>query len=319
MIRIQTLAAACLSLMAVSLAQAASTSSASVKQLKFLLIDLTPDDGVAPSFQLLGEQNLSSVNGWVDDAFRSSPGIALTSQSVPGWMAPLVGETSTVAGLAGSSWSIQAQSMSVSGSANGAGAKYEWNLTSGTTAPGDYWLRNVELAANSALLVRLDYALDALASNAPACPAGDICTDLVGVNTEMSRASVGLSLSYNYEVEEDGLFVSYNKGVGNSISATATRGVEAGAYFLDRTAGVLVKAPVAIAARDQAQHADGTLELVFANASPSTQLANLRVSVGIWGQASTPAVPEAGTAGAFALGLTGLMLVRRRLGARPAR
>lgn len=306
--RMNSLALACVLSTLSGTVFAASSASASVTGIKFQLIDLAPDDGVAPSFTL-GDDNVTMAYGWVDDVGRTSTPLPQVMQSTPGWLANQSGRLTSTSSTAVVDWSAGAEGLGLSASAQGLGGQYNLSLVTGDGSDSDYLVRNLRLSANSLLNVELSYSLDALASNAPACVKDDVCARWSSFSTERANASVGLSLSYNYL--EDGLNVGYSKLVRDSVQAMASPGIEAGAYIFDEGTGDLQLVSEEVPGHDQASHAEGILKVSFFNASQSDQLAKLRIGMSVWGAGNTLAVPEPSQFYLFALG-SGALYARLR-------
>lgn len=308
MTRMNSLALACVLSTVSCTAFAASSASASVTNIKFQLIDLAPDDGIAPSFTL-GDDNVTMASGWVDDFGRTTPLYPL-SQSTPGWLASQSGNLTSASSAAIVDWSAGSQGLGLSASAQGWGAQYNVSLVTGDGSESEYLMRNLRLSANALLNVELSYSLDASASNAPTCLANDVCLRSSSFTTERANASLGLSLAYHYL--EDGLNVGYSRLVGDSVHATASAGIQAGAYIFDDSTGDLQLVTDEVPGSDQANHADGVLKVSFFNASQSDQLAKLRIGMTVWGAGTTQAVPEPSSFGLFALGAAALYVRSRR-------
>ena len=200
--------------------------------------------------------------------------------------------------------------LGLTGSAQGSGAQYNVSLLTGDGSESDYLLRNLRLSANALLNVELSYSWSASASNAPTCHVNDVCVRSSSINSERANASVGLSLSYNYL--DDGMYVGYSKLVGDSVHATASAGIQAGAYVFDDSTGDLQLVTDDVPGSDQTNHADGVLKVSFFNASQSDQLAKLRIGMTVWGAGTTQAVPEPSSFGLFALGAAALYARSRR-------
>ena len=291
-------------------AVAGSMASTSV-EIKFHLIDLTPEDGVAPSFSFLDGGNQTSVDQVVDDARRTSASPLALKTSTLGWMSSTSGELTSAGDGAQNTWVVTPNGLSLTGSARGLDGYFEGGLVTSALEDGAYWLRNLALSANSVLNIELSYSLHAEASNAPPCLADALCLSGLHFNTERAGASVGVSLAYAYQ--EDGLNVSYNRQSGDSVWATTKPRVEVGALFVDEAIGDLVITEQEIPGEDQVRNAAGLLKVSFLNATQQQQLANLRISTSVWGRGNTPAVPEPGafTLGLIGLGLAALMVKRR--------
>ncbi len=284
-----------------SSAWAVSLASASIGSVKFQLIDLAPDDGLAPSLTFIDGENQTIISGWVDDSTRTTAGIPRTNESSVGWSSQLSGSAASPSADATASWSASSSGISLSGAAQGLGGKYTWDLTTGPASSGDYWLRNIKLSAHSYLTIEASYSLDAEASNAMPCLAETGCP--VAGKYELAGASAGMSLAYNYL--EDGLSVGYNRTAGDGVLAIARPFVQAGTIFWN--AGKLSIQEFDQPGTDQAFHKDGVLTLAFMNASDVDQTANLRIGVSIWGEGNTLAIPEPSTAILYGIGLIALI------------
>lgn len=285
-----------------------STASASISSVTFTLIDLKPDDGVAPSFSFIDGENATVVYGSVDDFSRDTQGILRTDKAIAGWLSPSSGSAVTPSGNATASWASTFDGMTLSATAMGPGGQYTWNMSAGAASSGDYWLRNIQLSANSYLSIELTYALNVEASNAIPCLADTFCSNAPLL--ELAGASAGMSLAYSYF--EDGLSVSYSKSVSSGqLLAIARPAIQAGSAYFD--AGKIKFHEFDQPGVDEAFHEDGVLSLAFANASDADQTARLRVGMSVWGDGATPAIPEASTAMLYSVGLLALVgAVRRR-------
>lgn len=310
MIRFRSVALACVLVAATLPASAGSSAFASISSIKFQLIDLDPDDGVAASFRFMDGQNRTDASHWVDDAAQMSS-IVRTSQTLDTWMAPMSGAVVSSGDGAITSWLVTPDTMSVAGVARGLGGQFEGNVSSGPLSD-HYWLRNLALSGHAALNIELSYSLDVAAGNAPPCVAEDLCARVLSFNTERSGASVGASLSYSYL--EDGLSVSYSRHFGDSIQATAVPRIAVGAYVLDEDLGDIIVNENEIPGVDQSRHSEGKLKFSFINASQQQQTANFQVSAMVWGKGNTPAVPEPHFAFMCiaGLGMIGMRAIRRR-------
>lgn len=309
MTRFRSVATACLLAAATLPASAGSSASASISSIKFQLIDLTPDDGVAASFGFIGGENRTNASHWVDDAqtFYVVP----TSQVLDAWMAPMSGVV--VSGGAGAitTWVVTSDAMSVTGVASGLGGQFQGQVASGPLRD-QFWLRNLALSGNAALSIELSYSLDAAASNAPPCIAEDLCARGLSFNTERAGSSVGVGLSYSYQ--EDGFSVFYDKHFGDMVQATAVPHIEVGAYVLDEDLGDITVNESEVPGADQSKHAEGKFKLSFVNVSQQQQTANLWLSSSVWGEGNTPAVPEPQLAFLCiaGLGVIGMRAIRQR-------
>jgi hypothetical protein len=309
MSRFHALALACALVAAASPAVAGSSASASFSQIKFQLVDLDPDDGQAPSFSFLDGENFTSVSGWAGDA-SGAGSFTPIGQSAPGWLQPLSG-TAASGGLgSNANWSADASAVSLTGSAQSASGYYRLDVRSGTSSPAEYYLRNLQLSANSALKIEATYALDVSASGTAPCLSGFFCEKGWRSYDTMAGASVGLGLAYSYL--DDGLSVGYSKLAGDSISAFSTPGAQAGAVFIDTETGDPTLILEDVPSLGQTKHAEGVLKLSFVNASQFAQKANLYASLSVWGQDNTPAVPEPAMPVLFACGALALAVRVRR-------
>ena len=114
--RMNLLSLACSLYVMSSAVFAASSASASVTNIKFQLIDLAPDDGVAPGFTF-GDDNVTMVSGWVDDFGRTTPLYPL-SQSTPGWLASQSGQVTSASSTAVVDWNAGPQGLGCKRPAN---------------------------------------------------------------------------------------------------------------------------------------------------------------------------------------------------------
>lgn len=300
---LSVVAVAALSLVG-SLAQAASQSSATISGLTFSLIDLNPNDGIAPSFSFLtttgttaltlGANNTSLVESESMSTSRAGT-FSFTREQ-------LVSITNAYAKGA-----LTTESLSVSGAASGPSTSYNGSASTGSSQSYYYYPQlNLSLSANTLLLIDADIKLKAEASNAtPSCSYYYYCS-----SSEQASATATSSLIYNYS--GGNVSSQYNGTQTRTLQANATGGVTNSSYQYDNATGSYRYVTTTTPGRDDYKVLDESLRSVFSNSSNMTQSAAFALSVSVSGQAMTAAIPEPAT---YALMLQGLLaggwLVRR--------
>lgn len=108
-------------------AVADSTASTSV-EVKFQLIDLTPEDGESPRFSFLDGGNQTCVSRVVDDAYRNSASSLAHKRSTVGWMSPTSGQLTSAGRGAQNTWVATPDGLSLTGSARWLGGCFDGGL-----------------------------------------------------------------------------------------------------------------------------------------------------------------------------------------------
>lgn len=290
-------------------AQAASQSSASISGLTFTLIDLTPNDGVAPSFSFLTSAGSTALTisandtfvGEIDSASRTRPGMFSFSQQA---LAELT--------RAGARGSVDDKSLSVSGYANGPQTTYNASASTGYISSSYYYYGQpltLSLSANSVLLIDANVSLTASASNPQACTYYYYCNNA----GELASASATSYLSYNYTGSP--ISSSYSGAQTLSLQASAQGEYSLGNYQYDPATGSYTYVYATYPKHEDNKQLNDVLRSVFSNSSSLTQSASFGLSVAVSGQATTSAlIPEPSTYALFAQGLVfgGLVVARRR-------
>jgi hypothetical protein len=299
-----------------TLACAAAQSSASITNLRFELIDLNPLDGA--SFTLKNDAGTTSVSLNVADTATGESDVFDKAQ--PGLMSFTQVRDASLSHVSGA-LALNGNSMSVQGSAFGAGTSYDVAAASGSVN----WTgsNNITLSAQSILIIRADATAFAAASNPQDCGPAYCYT------TEAADALVSMSLSYSDSSGASSMFY-------NGSAVVAADALAHGAYVEQALVGYLDvsgfgydcnlqynhaycqpifrEVPVAFA-EESISHSDG-LVTIFTNTSDRDVTGSLALSVRTSGVAHTdfasPAVPEPGTWGLMALGFMALGLVKRR-------
>ena len=283
--------------------QAASEASATVSGLTFTLVDLTPDDGVAPSFSFMkASGNTSTLLSLKDDALLEKSAWSAASRGTYSFARD---EWLSIA-HAQAHVSAADQTLFVSGEASGPGTSFNATLTTGVNLVYYYPSApvNLSLAANSALLIDVHYELTASASHPSAC------SDSSCPSAEKAGARLMSSLVYGYQDSEG--WIDRQDNQMRTLQALARGAFPAVYYAYDPVLGYSVPVTTVIPAVEDHKQQSGALRTVFTNSSDDTQSAAWQVSISAWGTASTAAVPEVGTAWMCALGLAVMTLMRRQ-------
>lgn len=309
MSRILSATAAAALMLSASVAHSAAQSSASISGLTFTLIDLNPNDNVAPSFSFLTTTGATSLTisasdtaiGESDSATRLRPGTFSFSQQA---LADLT--------HAGASGAVDSQSLSVSGYADGLQTSYNASAYTGVNPSSYYYYGtplNLSLSANTVLLIDANVSLSASASNPQACSYYYYCYN----SGESSTATATSSLSYNYSGSS--INSSYNGSQSLTLQATAQGEYTDGYYQYDPSLGYSTYVYTTHPKREDDKQLNDVLRSVFSNSSSVTQTAVFGLSVAVSGQASTTGlIPEPSTYALWAEGLLvgGVLVARRR-------
>ncbi len=283
--------------------QAASEASAMVSGLTFTLVDLTPDDGVAPSFSFVKASGSTSASLTLkDDALLEKSAWSASSRGTYSFTRD---EWLSIT-HAQAHFSAADQTLFVSGEASGPGMSFNAAATTGVNLVYYYPSApvNLSLAANSALLIDVHYELTASASHPSACGYSS-CP-----STEKAGARLMSSLVYGYQDTEG--WIDRQDNQMRTLQASAQGAFSTVYYAYDPALGYSVPVTTIIPAVEEHKRQPGVLRTVFTNSSDDTQSAAWLVSVSVGGTATTAAVPEVGTFWMCALGLAGTVLMRRR-------
>jgi len=317
MIRFTTVAAACAIALSATSAFAASQSSASISGLTFTLIDLTPRDGIAPSFSFLSSTGSTALTiSASDTALGESESAARTRPGTFSFTRDYLVELTN----ASSSASITSDKLTVSGAASGPQTSYSASASAGVINSSSYYYSlplNLTLSANSLLLIDATFSLAASASN-PSFSNSYYYSNV----TESASASASLNLSYNYSA--GGVSASYNGQQTRSLQASARGAYTDYTYGYDEY-GYYSPIYTTYPKTEEDKTLSDTLTGVFTNASAYDQSASLGLSVSVSGQATTapivvtnplPPVAQVPEPETLALGFGGLgviaLLARRR-------
>lgn len=291
--RMTAVALACVCSFAASSAMAASNASASIGNLSFTLIDLDPFDGLTPTVNFttgnggtaLSISAADTAIGESESAGRARPG---TFSFTKEFLAELTNASAQA--------SISQQGLSAQGHANGAGTSFNASASTGLQSSYYGGAFSVSLSANSALLISAELSLSAEASN-PTCSYYYYCYS----GSEQASASGSLTLSYSYS--GNGAYVNYSRSDGQSLTASAMASYENYNYQYNPNTGYYDYVYYTVPGYEESKSLNQVLKGTFTNMSSATQYASLGLSVGVSGQATTAAVPEAGTLGMAAAGL----------------
>lgn len=305
MIRFRSVALACALVAATLPAFAASSASASISNIQFQLIDLTPTDTLVSSFNLNGLPGSISFN--ISDYAQSAnesygynrAGLGTYTKSVSGDLG-----TVSVDLFAGQT------SLSVQGEAAGASTSYNASITANGSS---YYSGSITLSAQSVLVITADSLVTASATNPTACSPYSYwyCNA-----SESASASSWLNLSYSLPTPAGA--ISGNSSNNLSLSAQArgefaSQSYQTYDYSKPDWYNHPIYSTIIVPASEQSLSDSRQFYAVFANTSNSEQTANFNIGVQISGFASTaPAlavaapIPEPGT---IALTLAGLAFV----------
>ncbi|MDO9238072.1 MAG: PEP-CTERM sorting domain-containing protein [Aquabacterium sp.] len=300
---LSVVAVAALSLVS-SLAQAASQSSATISGLTFSLIDLNPNDGIAPSFSFLTTTGTTALTLSANDGGLVEAESMSTSR--PGTFSFTREQLASITN-AYAKGALSSESLSVSGAASGPSTSYSGSASTGSPQSYYYYSTlNLSLSANTLLMIDADIKLKAEASNAAACNSYYYYCS----STEIANATAVSTLSYNYS--GGNVSSQYNGTQSRTLQATASGGVTSSYYQYDNATGSYRYVTTTTPASDGYKVLDESLRSVFSNSSNMTQAAAFGLSVSVSGQAMSAAIPEPAT---YALMLQGLLaggwLVRR--------
>ncbi|RZI78956.1 MAG: PEP-CTERM sorting domain-containing protein, partial [Rubrivivax sp.] len=263
----------------------------------FTLIDLDPFDGLTPTVNFTTGNGSTALSisaadtaiGEAESAGRTRPGTFSFSKE---FLAELTNASAQA--------SISQNALSAQGYANGAGTSFSAAASTGNPSGNYNNVLSISLSANAALLVNADLSLSAAASNGTCSYYYYYCSSYYS-NLDQATATGSLSLSYSYSA--DGAYVSYNRNDTQSLTATSTGAYQTYNYQYNPNTGYYEYVYFTVPGTSDARSLTQVLKGTFTNMSNSTQYASLGLSVGVSGQATSAAVPEAGTLGMAAAGL----------------
>ena len=194
---------------------------------------------------------------------------------------------------------VTSTSVLASGSAAGKGTSFNASAYTGQGSSSYYYYGSyyaIDLSPHSVLVVTARASVDAWAGN-PQC-ANTTGYYYSGCSNESASGTAGMNLSYSYY----GSGVSTNYTFSDSVNASANATYSYSYQYDPKTGyGSYVYTPNP----NQLNTSGKLLTAVFTNSSDQVQRATLGLSASVQGYATT-AIPEAGTAAMFALGLLGL-------------
>ncbi len=312
MIRIRSVALACGLVAATLPAFAASSASASISNIQFQVIDLTPTDASVSGFSLASLPGSLSFN-LSDSSQSASESYNYTRNGLGTYTKTAAGDLDTVS----ASLSVGLNSLSVQGQAGGPGTSYSATVSSNGSSY--YYNGSIKLSAQSVLIITADALVKASATNPAACSSIYYYCDY----TETASSSTWMNLSYSLPTPAGSVSGSSNNNL--SINANAR-----GEYSYQTYQGYDYSKPdwynypiystVVVPAFEQTLSDSRQFYAVFANTSNTEQTAYFNIGAQVGGRASTALpinltpVPEPGT---WALTLAGLGLIgavaRRRV------
>lgn len=311
MTRIRSVALACALAAATLPTFAASSASASISNIQFQVIDLTPTDASVSGFSLTSLPGTMSFN-LSDNSQSASESYNYSRNGLGTYTKTASGDLDTV------SASVHAglNSLSVQGQAGGPGTSYSASVSSNGSSY--YYNGSIKLSAQSVLIITADALVKASATNPSACSS----TYYYCSNTETASSSTWMNLSYSLPTPAGSVSGSSNNNL--NINANAR-----GEYSYQTYQGYDYSKPdwynhpiystIVVPAAEQTLSDSRQFYAVFANTSNSEQTAYFNIGAQISGRATTALpinlspVPEPGT-WALALAGLGLMgaLARRR-------
>lgn len=298
MSRIRSVALACALVVAAAPALAASSASASISNIRFQVIDLTPTDAQVSHFSLV---NLpASMSFAISDAtLGASESYSLNRAGLGTFTKSASGDL----GSASAELSAGRNAISVQGEAAGPGTSFSASINGN----GYYnYSGSLKLSANSVLVITADALVAASATNPTACSPGNYwyCNA-----SESASASSWLNLSYSLPTPAGSISSSSSNNL--SLSAQA-RGEYTYSYHYtyDYSKPDWYNHPiyntVVYPSIEQTLSDSRQFQAVFANTSGVEQIANFNIGVQVNGFASTAPIPEAGS---VAMALAGLAFV----------
>lgn len=298
MSRIRSAALVCALATLTAPALAASSASASISNIRFQVIDLTPTDGQVSQFSLV---NLpGSLSFGISDATQGASesysfnrsGLGTFTKSASGDLGTVSAELFT--GL---------NAISAQGQAAGPGTSFSASVNGN----GYYgYSGSLKLSANSVLVITADALATASATNPTACSPA---TYWYCNASESASASSWLSLSYSLPTPAGSIYSSSNNNLSLSAQARGEYSYQYH-YTYDYSKPDWYNYPiyntVVYPAFEQSLSDSRQFQAVFANTTGVEQIANFSIGVQVNGFASTAPVPEAGS---VAMALAGVAFV----------
>ena len=306
MIRIRSVALAC-ALAATLPAFAASSASASISNIQFKVIDLTPTDASVSGFSLANLPGTLSFN--ISDATQAASESYNYSRNGLGTFTKTAsGDLDTVsAGV-----SVGLNNMSVQGEAAGPGTAYSASVNGSS-----YYGGNIKLSAQSVLIITADSVVNASATNPAACASSYWYCD----SSEVASASTWLNLTYSLPTPAGSVS-------GSSFNNLGLNAYARGEYSYQTYSGYDYSKPdwynypvystVVVPATEQTLTDSRQFYAVFANTSDFEQTASFSIGAQISGRANTALasslspVPEPTALALTFAGLSLMGLVARR-------
>jgi hypothetical protein len=298
-------ALACLLCALASHAMASSQASASISNLKFQLIDLNPMDGESASVTYGGGSTSLSLSGY-DGSTGDSDSASRTRSGYMSFSRVYEVSLDNVTGSA----SIGNGELNLSGSANG--------LSTSFSAGASSYASQLQLSANSLLIITADASVAAAALNAPDCASNYYRCGA----SESASASATMSLNYSYYTSTGSTTVNYSDSVTSSAQSVGAQDVTDyygyNWYYCYYYGYYCSSNPTHYDKTEQSVSSSRTFSAVFMNTSSSTQSAYFSLGTSINGSATSAGLQSAGgvanvtpvpEAGTTALALVGAAVV----------
>ncbi len=311
MTRIRSVALACALAAATLPAVAASSASASISNIQFQVIDLTPTDASVSGFSLADlpgslAYNLSDYSQAASESYGfSRKGLGTFNKVASGDI-----------GTASATVSAGTNSVSVEGSAGGPATSYSASINGNSY----YYGGSIKLSAQSVLIITADAVVKAAATNPVAC------TSTYGYcsSSEYASSSAWMNLSYTQWTPAGSISSNSNNNLNLNAQARGEYSFQSFTYDYSKYDwyNYPIYSTIVVPASEQTLSDSRQFYAVFANTSNVEQTANFSIGVQIGGGASTaplalPGVPApvpepASVALALAgLGLLGAVARRR--------
>lgn len=310
MTRIRSVALACALAAATLPTFAASSASASISNIQFQVVDLTPTDASVSGFSLTSLPGTMSFN-LSDYSQSASESYNYSRNGLGTYTKTASGDLDTVS----ASVSAGLNSLSVQGQAGGPGTSYSASVSSNGSSYS--YNGSIKLSAQSVLIITADALVKASATNPSACSTSYYCE-----SSEVAYSSTWMNLSYNLPTPAGSVSGSSNNNLNTSANARGEfsyQTYQGYDYSKPDWYNHPIYSTIVIPAVEQAVSDSRQFYAVFANTSNSEQTAYFNIGAQISGRATTALpinlspVPEPGT-WALALAGLGLMgaLARRR-------
>lgn len=305
MIRIRSVALAC-ALAATLPAFAASSASASISNIQFQVIDLTPTDASVSGFSVADltgalAYNLSDYSQASNESYGfSRKGLGTFAKTASGDI-----------GTASATVSAGTNSLSVEGAAGGPATSYSASINGNSY----YYGGSIKLSAQSVLIITADAVLKAAATNPVAC------TSTYGYcsSSEYATAAAWMNLSYNQWTPAGSISSTSNNNLNLNAQARGEYSYQTFTYDYSKYDwyNYPIVSSIVVPASEQTLSDSRQFYAVFTNTSDVEQTASFSIGVQINGGASTaplalPGIPSpVPEPTSLALALAGLGLIGR--------